>query len=115
MSATSTFAVIFVLIFLWLLWYYILVRKDKKKLKKLLENYDEKEDLSKQGEEHGRELRGEIATSGRKKPDSIVDDGLGEQHIVPLPPTSSIRKTSISKRKTSNSPRGILGKLRRRN
>jgi len=115
MSATSTFAVIFVLIFLWLLWYYILVRKDKKKLKKLLENYDEKEDLSKQGEEHGRELRGEIATIRREKPDPIVDDGFGEQHPVSLPPTSSIRKTSISKRKTSNSPRGILGKLRRRN
>jgi len=134
MTATTTFIGIFSLLFLWLLFYAIIVRRDKKKVKKLIKNYDEREDKSKQGEDYAKRLRagdGEVESrdggveSGQRKtsdgePDSIYNDRPGTRQTLPIPSPSVVgkdsnipRKNSSRKRKTSTSPRGIFRKLRR--
>ncbi len=114
MTAAETFLIIIGVLLIWSIFYLILIRRDKKTVKKLLEDYDENEDKSKQGERY-REglLAGGDGQSSLGKPNPINNDGFREPKVLPIQTSSSVGKSSNSKRKTSNRPRGIFRKLRR--
>ncbi len=95
--------------------YAYLTRRDRKKKKRLLKDYDESKDASKQGEEHRKRLlaEGDRADSGREPTLSDIER-VGKPKVLPLPPSDSSRENSDSQRETSRRPRGIFRTLRRR-
>lgn len=93
----------------WGLYYCFLVRKDKGDIKKLLKNYDVKEDLSKQGEIRDGsffEGRSEYGNLTSRKPVPQEPNKLGGREVLPTADVVSVRKNS-------KCSRGILRKLRR--
>ena len=119
MSAIVTEIIILGIIFSWLLAYSIIQRKIKKQRKKLLETYDEKTNLSKLGQEHGKELRGtEINSNGGgsavKEPSAGRSVRTKRREEVPIPTPSVAGKNSKGRGKPSSNSKGFLAKLRTR-
>lgn len=96
--------------------YFILVVRDKMKLRKLKKNYDEKKDLSKEGEEINKELRAGIRDAGNGREAS--DTGAAESSAARI--SESLReellqkKSSVSSGKNSKSSRGFFARRRQR-
>ena len=99
------------LIGFWALFYCFIVRREKRKAKKLLKNYDEKEDLSKQGEIRRGSFYQELAT---RTPELNGGQSSSEESIEPIG-REVLSTTDVSSTpKNSKRTRGIIRKLRRR-
>ena len=109
MTTLLTVGAIFIAVIFLFLFYTFTIRKERKELKELRENYDVKTDLSKQGEikngsfysEGGRERGVKDRESGVKR----FDKPQGRSVLPPKPPVNS--------RKDRKRPRGIFRKFRR--
>ncbi len=120
MTTTTVMGAIIFSLFILFIIYIFSVRRDKRIKKKLLENYDESEDLGKQAEQNRQELlKGGSESSSSREPSFADIDGLGKQQGVSLPPSSPVGQDSdsvggdgILKHKTGRRPRGIFKRLR---
>ena len=99
------------LIGFWALFYCFIIRRDKRKAKKLLKKYDEKEDLSKQGEIRRGRFYQELAA---RTPELNGGQPSFEKPIEPIRrevlPTTDVSSSPKNSKRT----RGIIRKLRRR-
>jgi hypothetical protein len=99
-----------------LIFYFLLLLLDKRKLKKLKKSYDEKNDYSKEGEKRRGDYVGGFQESGNGKTDfgkreqSLEGSGESERRIL-LPTTTS---SSDGKNSKSNRKNLLRRKLRRR-
>ncbi len=113
MNWTGFLIAVIVILVAWFIFYVFITTRDKRRLKKLLKNYDVKEDKSKEGEEHRRGLLREGGRADPGKPSTKKFDRSEGRRILQAAVTRSAKQNSSSKRKTSRRPRGILGKLRK--
>lgn len=107
MTTTIVLGVILFIVFVWFIYYAILVGKNKRQLKKLKKNYDGKEDFSKQGEENRRRLLREGGSSDKGKPSLKQFVQPERRRVLQTASTDKSRKDSVSRGKTSTSPREI--------
>jgi len=95
--------VVFILAVILLLYYSFLLRRERKELKKLIDNYDETEDFSKQGERKFGSFYGGVV---KREPSFERLNKLERRDVLPS-------ATSAEPAENSKRSRGIFRKLRR--